>query len=508
MILIDDAKYSCMECIRGHRSSLCRHHTRPLLQVRSKGRPNVHANGNPNHRIAVFAEEIDKNNSNSTGNNKGNCENKKTPVVILKASPKQVIDLNNGRIIGPYQEDITIDESSKPPLPIINSNSFINTTSCCLNGISKPKKSCGCCSNKTNKNINKLKILKTYLKKHMKPENECKFVEYSNLIQIKKENDDEDQNRGSKHSIVIDNDNDKDNGKTKPANDSLLYDVVKIPSCSIPGSCGCDSNCACEGCFVHGNVNVNELNNNQFSNLINYANNNEIRMPQNIMSNYANKLSDMTHGQMYNGISKGITNSGADMNNVFANNILETNNSTIYANSHSHLGNFENEDLLTSSTNSTSTNLTQPNDMSMLNGQMYNLQTDISQQHPNQNHSQRLMQAPLQGYGQEQAPGGPQIEKDIESKTCSCSNDCDCFNCETHGIINGMKLDDIFNHMVPADYKDLINSIGVDRDGANTSNILIVAPMINSSSENVSSNSSENLDADLTNRKASRCCGR
>lgn len=58
MILIDGVKYACMECVRGHRSSSCKHHQRPLLQVRSKGRPVEYANGNPNHRVAVFAEEI------------------------------------------------------------------------------------------------------------------------------------------------------------------------------------------------------------------------------------------------------------------------------------------------------------------------------------------------------------------------------------------------------------------------------------------------------------------
>lgn len=500
MILIDDVKYSCIECIRGHRSSLCRHHTRPLLQVRSKGRPNVHANGNPNHRIAVFAEEIDINDNSGTGHGKGNCETKKIPVVILKASPKQVIDLNNGQIIGPYQDDITIDESSKPPLPIINSNSFINTTSCCLNGISKPKKSCGCCSNKTNKNINKLKILKTYLKKHMKPENERKFIDYSKLIQIKNENDDEDEISGNKHSVIIDNDNNKHNDKINSGNDNLLYDVVKIPSCSIPGSCGCGSNCACEGCFVHGNVSMNNLNNNQFNNLMNYANNNEIKMPHEIMSNYANKLSEMTNSQVENNISKGVTNSDTDINNVFANDILDTHNGTQNVHSHSQLGNIQNGDLLISNADATSNNQTPNNYMNLVNDHMYTLQTGLAQQQPaNQNHSQRPIQRPLQEYTQ----GGPQVEKDIESYVCSCSNDCDCFNCETHGIINGMKLDDLFNHMMPGDYKDLINSIG---DGTNTSNNLTVTPIINSSSENVSSNSSESLDVNSGNGKTSNCC--
>ena len=500
MILIDGVKYSCIECIRGHRSSLCRHHARPLLQVRAKGRPNVHANGNPNHRIAVFAEEIDNNDNNGTRHGKGNCENKKIPVVILKASPKQVIDLNNGRVIGPYQEDTTIDESSKPPLPMINSNSFINTTSCCLNGISKPKKSCGCCSNKTNKNINKLKILKTYLRKHIKSENEPKFIDDSKLIQIKNENDDENGISGNKHSVIIDDDNDKDNNKINSSNDNLLYDVVKIPSCSIPGSCGCDSNCACEGCFVHGNVNMNNLNNNQFSNLINYANSNEIKMPHEIMSNYANKLSNMTNNQVESNISKGVTNSDTDIDNAFANDVLDIHNGSLNVQSHSQLDNIQNGELLIPNSNVTSNNQAPNNYMNLLNDNIYALQTDLGQQQlASQNHSLKPIQRHLQGYPQ----GEPQDDNDVESNVCSCSNDCDCFNCETHGIINGMKLDDLFNHMMPGDYKDLINSIG---DGTNTSGNLTVTPIINSSSENVSNSSSESLGANPSNRKTSSCC--
>lgn len=152
MILIDNVKYACMECIRGHRSSLCRHHQRPLLQVRSKGRPNV-GFGNKNHRIAVFAEEIA---TSSSSDPDYPCKN--LPVVILKASDKQVIDLLNGQIVGPYNDAAS---TSYCPSPLISGDSFINASSCCARPPSKVTKLCSC----NKKGVSKSRILKTYLGK-------------------------------------------------------------------------------------------------------------------------------------------------------------------------------------------------------------------------------------------------------------------------------------------------------------------------------------------------------
>ena len=39
MVIIDDKKYSCKACIRGHRASSCKHTDRELVPVRPKGRP-------------------------------------------------------------------------------------------------------------------------------------------------------------------------------------------------------------------------------------------------------------------------------------------------------------------------------------------------------------------------------------------------------------------------------------------------------------------------------------
>ncbi|KAI8047941.1 copper fist DNA binding domain-containing protein [Gilbertella persicaria] len=39
MIIINNIKYACQKCIKGHRSSRCEHTERHLMVVRRKGRP-------------------------------------------------------------------------------------------------------------------------------------------------------------------------------------------------------------------------------------------------------------------------------------------------------------------------------------------------------------------------------------------------------------------------------------------------------------------------------------
>ncbi|TFK20627.1 copper-fist-domain-containing protein, partial [Coprinopsis marcescibilis] len=37
--IISDKKYACETCIKGHRSSSCKHFERPLFEIKKKGRP-------------------------------------------------------------------------------------------------------------------------------------------------------------------------------------------------------------------------------------------------------------------------------------------------------------------------------------------------------------------------------------------------------------------------------------------------------------------------------------
>ncbi|CEJ56587.1 Putative Copper fist DNA binding domain protein [Penicillium brasilianum] len=38
-MLIDGQKWACEACIRGHRVTSCKHHDRPLIRIKRKGRP-------------------------------------------------------------------------------------------------------------------------------------------------------------------------------------------------------------------------------------------------------------------------------------------------------------------------------------------------------------------------------------------------------------------------------------------------------------------------------------
>lgn len=54
MILVEGDKYACEQCIRGHRSSTCKHIKRRLVLVRSRGRPLTDST----RRIAIMAEQL------------------------------------------------------------------------------------------------------------------------------------------------------------------------------------------------------------------------------------------------------------------------------------------------------------------------------------------------------------------------------------------------------------------------------------------------------------------
>ncbi|KIY65628.1 copper-fist-domain-containing protein, partial [Cylindrobasidium torrendii FP15055 ss-10] len=38
-VFVNDKKYACETCIKGHRSSACNHTSRPLYEIKRKGRP-------------------------------------------------------------------------------------------------------------------------------------------------------------------------------------------------------------------------------------------------------------------------------------------------------------------------------------------------------------------------------------------------------------------------------------------------------------------------------------
>lgn len=245
MILIDEQKYSCLECIRGHRSSSCRHYGRPLLQVRTKGRPNTRTSGPKNHRIAVFAEKIES--DPSLPHENGSKCTKTNPVIILKASAKHIIDFTSGKILRPLEDS---SESTLPKTtgPYVSEDSFVNSVTCETGGIVKPKKSCNCCPNRGGK-VDRSQIVNSYLKRRRGQQPALKFIDYSDEIpkQCQERKESHSSGTAEKTSKTSSDDLSLSGDQTQ------YFDVLKVPSCTIPGSCCCGDDCGCAGCMVHGN---------------------------------------------------------------------------------------------------------------------------------------------------------------------------------------------------------------------------------------------------------------
>lgn len=479
MILIDGAKFSCLECVRGHRSSLCRHHTRPLLQVRSKGRPNVVVStGNKNHRIAVFAEEI----ASSPEPTGSNCKN--VPVVILKASDKHIIDLSSGQIVGPYNEEEQKNHMGKP---VIRAESFVNSSACCSQGVSKVRKQCSC----NQKLVSKSKILSTYISKRLlnsdigrlrksqigpnaagaccagkKEERRvkeagkalCCAKQEKSLCCAKQEKSlccSKKEEKPMSCSNMATNASDSNEFKVKeepysdtsdassigtvsepqlafpqfkpqllefqdpiqnfPYNHSLqptmaqpapkeVFEVIPVPSCSILGSCSCSSDCQCPNCVVHNNnapqaPNLEYLNNDtQFgSNLI-------LTSSKDGSFHYQDRLANSIPNPVDQDIQSG---------EVGTHYPLAQNNDAYQQQSQEQLlrdGNFPNGNFRDAASMEFIQLLLTP---SMLQGE---------------------------------------VSSTDQGDSCTCADDaCFCQNCETHGIIEGYRLDDIFVSKVQLD---------------------------------------------------------
>lgn len=352
MILIEEQKHACLECIRGHRSSSCRHYGRPLLQVRTKGRPNTSTAEQKNHRIAVFAEEILPDIREADIKSKG-CSNKSNPVIILKASAKHIIDFTSGEIIHPVGGvDCKLPKVSGP---YISENSFINSGTCETGGIVKPKKGCNCCPNRASK-ADKSKIVNSYLKRQRDLQPKLQFINCSDEVS---KGADQKAASGSccssgrapalKHEVEV-----SDEG-----NRTQLFDVLKVPSCTVPGSCCCGDDCGCSGCMVHGNL--------------------ELGLPKNDATNVNNEYIDY--------INLLILKDSPSM--LFDN--AESSNAQLRVLSGSHES-IKGEDKAGGS-----------------------------------------------------SPGSIHKSSTSSSSDCVClPGACDCTNCETHGIIDGLHLDDIF----------------------------------------------------------------
>lgn len=278
MILVEGEKYACIQCIRGHRSSTCQHTKRPLVQVRSRGRPS-NLSG---HRVAVFADQngskdldlglpvskvsldkirrrsipsgkVDK----SCGSGCACCPTKSLStggkVIVLRASNRQFVDVSDGslKIVGSYEDGDQPMIASYPLNPSTHYSSKASSTS--ANG-HEVKSCCGGSAQEQPKqlefqeNIIRLGNYKSIPSKKedvTKPETPVPSSTVGSEI-------------GSELPINLSNIKpEESNGISNfayQATGSFEQPPWQLPYILDHSTCGCDDNCACDLCIVHGNV--------------------------------------------------------------------------------------------------------------------------------------------------------------------------------------------------------------------------------------------------------------
>lgn len=198
MILVDGEKYACEQCIRGHRSSICKHIRRPLVLVRARGRPLTDSF----QRIAIYAEEIHdedekrkalENNDNSKNNllvaksikfshqPSSSCcgSKKKNEIKTANETENITVKIENNKDEKKLKDEVEVkvkkENSTVSPSPELVSKPQKSSccskqqkpqvSSCCSNKkdkVTKPKKSsCKCCVGiSCNKNSSPVYILK------------------------------------------------------------------------------------------------------------------------------------------------------------------------------------------------------------------------------------------------------------------------------------------------------------------------------------------------------------
>ncbi|QFZ28974.1 putative metal-binding activator [Clavispora lusitaniae] len=476
MILIDGTKYSCSECIRGHRSSSCRHYMRALLQVRSKGRPNFQfSSGNKNHRIAVFAEEV----ADSPDPVSASC--KDVPVVILKTSDKQVIDMTNGRIVGPYRKEEVPFQSSNP---VITSDNFLVSSSCCSDGASKVRKSCSC----NQKKVSKSKILKSYIDKKIQQQNAIKESPSYEKVQFRqaksccKKNDkitaalkceEKEQSLAAKRSCSSESYQYSPNTTTYPkmehvsinqsdqkqfsSNDEIpdmqtsnfyassstndVFEVINVPNCSLPGTCSCSTDCACPNCMTHNNYQDSKN-----SRVLDFLNN-DSQLDSNLIltSNPGLRQSiPQTHMQptFQNGSAPSLSFPNA----------LNPDSYALPSSGNLHQSHGQNPEYAMQNRNQ-SDNLVPLNGSSISNSNFRSPFPNISSLSKDFDaYNNILSQVIGSTIMPAEHPSSSLSDESEDSNVCTCADDaCNCANCETHGIIDGYKLDDIFVSKAPLD---------------------------------------------------------
>lgn len=154
MIIYDGEKYACASCIRGHRSSTCRHTDRMLVKVRNRGR---HASMDIRKVIMVDTdsqvtpEEGSPSCDKCYEDSKSECDKmNRQPILFLRTKKTQRAILADGNLKIIVENDATAeDESGKPhpPFKYISEKEFLR-----MHLVDEREPSCACKTRLKSKN--------------------------------------------------------------------------------------------------------------------------------------------------------------------------------------------------------------------------------------------------------------------------------------------------------------------------------------------------------------------
>lgn len=135
MIIFNGNKYACASCIRGHRSSTCRHSHRMLIKVRTRGRPSPMA-----IRDAILVDSTSQSTEYENGAQiEGDCCSamNQQPILFVRASAVRKARMINGKLHILMEEGFTAHEPKDISTFTDDGNKYITETEFLRNTLPK-----------------------------------------------------------------------------------------------------------------------------------------------------------------------------------------------------------------------------------------------------------------------------------------------------------------------------------------------------------------------------------
>ncbi|QLQ80180.1 hypothetical protein HG537_0D01810 [Torulaspora globosa] len=242
MIIYDGEKYACVSCIRGHRSSTCRHTSRMLVKVRSRGR---HASLDIRKVIIVDTESqvaADDNqqtgdSSESGGDGVKECEKmNRQPILFLRTIRMQKAVLIDGKLKIIVEENGSgNDAEEKPSYKYISEKEFLRQ---CTVDLSNSEDGCRCSCQRSHANG-----VKTESKEVVKSNQE-------NALSAEDPAELPDQSPGvAQNGSQVQVSDSQNFLHSKP-----MFELLTHRGLYLSTQCSCkDGNCPCANCLLHRN---------------------------------------------------------------------------------------------------------------------------------------------------------------------------------------------------------------------------------------------------------------